>query len=111
MSEHPTDGGPTNGSPTNGIDDVVHQKHRLGILTVAAESRRVEFGYLREALQLTAGNLSRHITVLEEARLVQVEKGYDGRRPKTWVNITEEGRAALAREIAALRALIARHDA
>lgn len=96
--------------PTNGIDDVVHQKHRLGILTVAAESKRVEFGYLRDALGLTAGNLSRHITVLEEAELIQVEKGYDGKRPKTWVSITPEGRQALEREIAALRALISRHD-
>ena len=96
--------------PTNGIDDVVHQKHRLGILTVAAESKRVEFGYLRDALELTAGNLSRHIAVLEEAELVQVEKGYDGKRPKTWVSITTEGRQALEQEIAALRALISRHD-
>jgi len=96
--------------PTNGLDDVVHQKHRLGILTVAAESKRVEFGYLRDALELTAGNLSRHISVLEEAALVQVEKGYDGKRPKTWVIITGEGRAALAREMAALRELVARHD-
>lgn len=96
--------------PTNGIDDIVHQKHRLGILAVAAESKRVEFGYLRDALELTAGNLSRHITVLEEAELVQVEKGYDGKRPKTWVSITAEGKKALDREIAALRALISRHD-
>jgi DNA-binding MarR family transcriptional regulator len=96
--------------PTNGLDDVVHQKHRLGILTVAAESRRVEFGYLRDALELTAGNLSRHISVLEAASLVQVEKGYDGRRPKTWVSITTEGRTALAAEISALRALVDRHD-
>lgn len=96
--------------PTNGLDDVVHQRHRLGILTVAAESKRVEFGYLREVLDLTAGNLSRHITVLEEAELVQVEKGYDGRRPKTWVMITGAGRAALAREMSALRDLVARHD-
>jgi DNA-binding MarR family transcriptional regulator len=96
--------------PTNGLDDVVHQKHRLGILTVAAESKRVEFGYLRDALELTAGNLSRHISVLESASLVQVEKGYDGRRPKTWVSITIEGRTALAQEIAALRALVNRHD-
>jgi DNA-binding MarR family transcriptional regulator len=96
--------------PTNGIDDVVHQKHRLGILTVAAESKRVEFGYLREVLELTAGNLSRHLTVLEGAELIQVEKGYEGRRPKTWVSITGTGRSALAAEIAALRALVARHD-
>lgn len=92
--------------PTNGLDDIVHQKHRLGILTVAAESKRVEFGYLRDALELTAGNLSRHITVLEEAELIQVEKGYDGKRPKTWVSITGEGRQALEEEIAALRTLI-----
>lgn len=96
--------------PTNGIDDVVHQRHRLGILTIAAESRRVEFGYLKDALELTGGNLSRHLTVLVDAGLLDMEKGYDGKRPKTWVSITHAGRTALAQEIAALRALIARHD-
>ncbi|RZS32800.1 winged helix DNA-binding protein [Herbihabitans rhizosphaerae] len=96
--------------PTNGLDDVVHQKHRLGILTIAAESKRVEFGYLREALDLTAGNLSRHLTVLVDAGLLTMEKGYDGKRPRTWVGITRSGRAALHKEISALRALVARHD-
>jgi DNA-binding MarR family transcriptional regulator len=96
--------------PTNGLNDVVHQKHRLGILTIAAESKRVEFGYLKDALELTGGNLSRHLTVLVEAGLLDMEKGYDGKRPKTWVSITRAGRQALADEIAALRALIARHD-
>jgi len=95
--------------PTRGLDDVVHQRHRLGILTVAAEARRVEFGYLRESLDLTAGNLSRHISVLDEAGLVEVEKGYEGRRPRTWVRITRDGRRALATEMAALEALVRRH--
>ncbi|NUT96128.1 MAG: transcriptional regulator [Saccharothrix sp.] len=96
--------------PTSGLDDVVHQRHRLGILTIAAEAKRVEFGYLRSTLDLTAGNLSRHISVLEEAGLVEVDKGYDGRRPKTWVSITAPGRTALADEMAALRALLTRHE-
>ena len=74
--------------PTNGLDEIVHQRHRLGILTIAAEAKRAEFGYLREALGLTPGNLSRHLTVLEDAGLVEVEKGYEGRRPRTWVRIT-----------------------
>ncbi|KAA9154586.1 helix-turn-helix domain-containing protein [Amycolatopsis acidicola] len=100
MSEH----------PTTGLDELVHQRHRLGILTIAAEVKRVEFGYLRETLELTGGNLSRHIAVLEEAGLLEVEKGYDGKRPKTWVHITPSGRRALAEEMAALRALVARHD-
>ena len=94
--------------PTNGLDDTVHQRHRLGILTITAEAR-AEFGYLRDALGLTPGNLSRHLTVLDEAGLVRVEKGYEGRRPRTWVRITARGRAALAAELAALTELVRRH--
>ncbi len=97
------------GHPTNGIDETVHQRHRLGILTITAEAQRAEFGYLREALGLTPGNLSRHLSVLEQAGLVQVEKGYAGRRPRTWVRITRQGRAALAAELAALTELLRRH--
>jgi DNA-binding MarR family transcriptional regulator len=95
--------------PTNGLDEVVHQRHRLGILTITAEARRAEFGYLREALDLTPGNLSRHLTVLEEAGLVDVEKGYEGRRPRTWVRITRQGRSALGAELDLLAALVRQH--
>ena len=63
-------GGDVAAHPTNGLDDTVHQRHRLGILTITAEAR-ADFGYLRDALGLTAGNLSRHLTVLEEAGLIQ----------------------------------------
>jgi DNA-binding MarR family transcriptional regulator len=96
--------------PTRGLDEVVHQRHRLGVLTIAAEAKRVEFGYLREALELTPGNLSRHIAVLEEAGLVAVDKGYEGRRPRTWIRITKPGQRALAAEIAALETLVRRHN-
>jgi DNA-binding MarR family transcriptional regulator len=94
--------------PTNGLDETVHQRHRLGILTIAAEAR-AEFSYLRDALGLTPGNLSRHLTVLEEAGFIKVDKGYQGRRPRTWVRITRPGRVALAAEIAALTELLRRH--
>lgn len=97
--------------PTASLDDVVHQRHRLGILSVAAEAKRVGFGYLRSTLELTAGNLSRHIVVLEQVGLVAVEKGYDGKRPRTWVAVTSAGRAGPAAEMTALRALVERHVA
>jgi DNA-binding MarR family transcriptional regulator len=97
--------------PTAQIDETVHQRHRLGILTITAEAQRAEFGYLREALGLTPGNLSRHLSVLEAAGMVEVEKGYAGRRPRTWVRITRPGRAALAAELAALTELLRRHGA
>ncbi len=94
--------------PALQLDDTVHQRVRLGILAVLSEAARADFGHLREALTLTDGNLSRHITVLEEAGLVEVEKGFEGRRPRTWVSATNAGRRALDEEIAALSALISR---
>ncbi len=94
--------------PTNELDDTIHQRVRLGILAVLAESRRVDFSYLRNALEVTDGNLSRHLQVLEEGGHVQVEKTFEGRRPRTWVSLTRRGRAAFDAEITALRALIDR---
>ncbi len=104
-SEQPAQGA----HPTSLLDERVHQRHRLGVLTIAAEAERADFGYLRDALGLTAGNLSKHLTVLEDAGLIQVEKGYHGRRPRTWVRITKQGRGALAAEVAALTELVRRH--
>jgi DNA-binding MarR family transcriptional regulator len=96
------------GHPANGLDDTVHQRVRLGILTIAHEARRAEFGYLRTELELTGGNLSQHLGVLEAAGLVEVEKGYAGRRARTWITLTRAGHAALAEEIARLKQLINR---
>jgi DNA-binding HxlR family transcriptional regulator len=109
QDERVVDNGSANGHPTSGLDDIVHQRHRLGILTITAEAKSADFGYLRDALGLTAGNLSRHLTVLEDAGLIQVSKGYEGRRPRTWVEITPRGRSALASELAALTELLRRH--
>ncbi|MFB7108577.1 transcriptional regulator [Streptomyces sp. NPDC056190] len=92
--------------PANGLDDVVHQRVRLGILTIAHEARRVEFGFLRNTLGLTSGNLSQHLAVLEKAGLVEIEKGYEGKRARTWVNLTLAGEKALRDEINQLKQLI-----
>ncbi|MFN2613188.1 MAG: winged helix-turn-helix domain-containing protein [Actinomycetota bacterium] len=94
--------------PVNGLDDVVHQRARLGILAIVNEAKRVEFTFLKGALELTDGNLSRHLSVLEDANLVEVEKGYEGKRPKTWVKITKLGKKALAYEVEMLKSLVAR---
>jgi DNA-binding MarR family transcriptional regulator len=94
------------GHPVNGLDDVVHQRVRLGILTIAHEARQVEFSYLRDTLDLTAGNLSQHLGVLESAGLITIEKGYAGKRARTWVTLSKAGHHALAEEIARLKDLI-----
>ena len=92
--------------PANNLDDVVHQRVRLGILAIAHQARQVEFGFLRTTLQLTAGNLGQHLAVLEKAALITIEKGYEGKRPRTWVSLTAAGQAALRAEIAHLKQLI-----
>ncbi|WP_329499350.1 transcriptional regulator [Kitasatospora herbaricolor] len=92
--------------PVNGLDDVVHQRVRLGILTVAHQARRVEFGFLRTALGLTAGNLSQHLAVLEKAGMIEVEKGYEGKRARTWLSLTPAGDRALQDEVTQLKRLI-----
>lgn len=94
--------------PTTSLDEIVHQRVRLGILTIVHEARRVEFGFFAEALSLTGGNLSQHLRVLEEAGLIRIDKGTQGRRPRTWVSITALGRRALLEEISALKAIVSR---
>ena len=92
--------------PTQALDDVVHHRTRLGILAVLREVDRAEFGYLRDALGLTDGNLSRHLRTLEAAGHIQVRKGYQGKRPRTWLRLTVQGTKALDQELATLRALV-----
>jgi DNA-binding MarR family transcriptional regulator len=101
---------PTAPHPTQALDDVVHHRTRLGILAVLREVDQAEFGYLRDALGLTDGNLSRHLRTLEAAGHIQVRKGYQGKRPRTWLHLTTHGTKALDQELAALRALVTRLD-
>ena len=96
--------------PTSRLDDVVHQRARLGILALLAPAEDVDFGFLRESLSLTDGNLSRHLQVLEDAGYLEIKKGFEGKRPKTRVAITREGREALDEEMKALRELVAGLD-
>jgi len=93
-----------------GLHDVVHQPTRLGILTVLAETKRADFPYLKSVLQLSDGNLARHLEVLAEAGLVKITKGYEGKRPRTWAEITKSGRGALAAQIAAMKDIVARYE-
>ena len=92
--------------PSQQLDDIIHQRVRLGILAVLTEADQADFRYLKETLDLTDGNLSRHLRILEDAGFVRLRKGYEGRRPRTWVNATSHGRRALADHLEALQSLI-----
>jgi DNA-binding MarR family transcriptional regulator len=94
--------------PALALNDTVHQRVRLAILTVLSEAQECKFATLRDELGLTDGNLNRHLRVLEEAGLLQVTKGYEGRRTCTWLRLTRRGRDALRDEITALENLVKR---
>lgn len=106
-----TEPSPDEAHPVIDLDETVHQRARLGILTVLSEVSECTFTAMRDQLSLTDGNLSRHVRILEEANLVEVHKGYDGRRPCTWLRLTRQGRRALRTEMAALERLVARFHA
>jgi DNA-binding MarR family transcriptional regulator len=94
--------------PATGLDELVHQRVRLGILAVLAEASECSFAALRDTLELTDGNLNRHLHVLREAGLIELRKGYENSRPRTWLRITRDGRRALRAELTALERLVAR---
>jgi DNA-binding MarR family transcriptional regulator len=77
----------------DGLDRVIHEKARLSVLTsLVAHPKGLIFGDLKQMCGLTDGNLSRHLHVLDEAGLIEIEKGYDHNRPQTICRITAEGR-------------------
>lgn len=91
--------------PSSELDEIVHQRVRLGILTVLGEADRVEFTYLRDRLDVTDGNLNRHLQVLADAGFVRIEKRSTG-RSRTWIAATRTGRKALADHLARLQQII-----
>jgi len=77
----------------DGLDRVIHEKARLSVLTsLVTHPKGLVFGDLKEMCGLNDGNLSRHLQVLEEAGLIDIEKGYDHNRPQTLCRITAQGR-------------------
>ena len=77
------------------VDKLVHEPARLVILTILAAVDQADFLYLLREANLTRGNLSAHLSKLEEAEYIQVEKTYRGRLPLTLVQLTSKGRQAL----------------
>ena len=76
-----------------GLDRVIHERARLSVLTsLITNPRGVTFGDLKQLCSLTDGNLSRHLRVLEVAKMVEIVKGHDRNRPQTVCRITASGR-------------------
>jgi len=90
-----------------GLDRVIHERARLGLLTtLITASAPVAFNDLKQLCALTDGNLSRHLKVLEDEKLVASEKGTDHNRPLTLCRITPLGRTRYLEYLATLEQVL-----
>ena len=79
------------------LDKLVHEPGRLAILTVLSSVNDADFLFLQRTTGLTKGNLSSHLTKLEEAGLVTIEKRFVRKKPNTRVALTSAGKRRVAR--------------
>lgn len=93
------------------LDRLIHEPGRLAILTVLSSVKDADFVFLQRTTGLTKGNLSSHLTKLEEAGLVEIQKRFVGKKPNTNVALTSVGRQRIARHWEQLERLRSLRDA
>ena len=88
------------------LDKILHQKARLGIMSILMVSQEAEFNNLKEKLRLTDGNLSTHLSLLEKEKFIKIKKKFIKKKPKTICQITETGRKAFEEYLSNLEKII-----
>src|SRR5262245_64881783 len=90
-----------------GLDRVMHERARLSILTsLASQPKGLAFADLKHLCRLTDGNLSRHLRILEDAHLVEIEKGFRDNRPYTACRLTANGRERFVEYLSVLEGVV-----
>lgn len=92
----------TRSHPRHELDDVIHTPVRLSVVAASAEADTIDFGYLRDLVEVSDSLLSKHLGVLEDSGYLEVRKGYRGRRPRTCLALTPVGREAFDRYLTTL---------
>lgn len=95
-----------NPRPLLQLDRVIHEKGRLAIMSMLAATPELSFTELKEALEMTDGNLTTHIRTLQEAGYLSVTKSFRNRRPLTTCALTASGREGFSNYIALLEQVI-----
>jgi DNA-binding MarR family transcriptional regulator len=88
------------------LNKAIHQKARLGIMSILMASQQVEFNYLKDKLKLTDGNLSSHLSLLEKGKYIKIKKKFVKKKPKTICQMTEKGRQAFEEYLENLEKII-----
>jgi DNA-binding transcriptional ArsR family regulator len=88
------------------LDRVIHEPARLQIVALLSAVKEADFLYLLRETGFTKGNLSSHLTKLEQTAYVQIEKTFRGKIPMTLVRLTRDGRAAFRNYRKAMNGLL-----
>ncbi|MBN2425235.1 MAG: transcriptional regulator [Calditrichaceae bacterium] len=88
------------------LDAVVHTPIRLAILSILTGVESADFTFLKKTINTTDGNLSTHLSKLEEAGYITITKSFKGKRPLTTCSISETGRKAFLLYINQLEQII-----
>lgn len=88
------------------LNKAFESRVRLGIMSILMVSDSVDFGTLKEQLQITDGNIASHISALEKLEYVNIKKQFIGKKPNTTYLITNKGKKAFSIHIHALEKLI-----
>ena len=91
------------------LNTIIHQPVRLKIMSSLMSidmKEKVDFTYLKDLLELTDGNLGAHLSKLEEAGYINIEKLFVGKKPKSYIRLTGKGRDAFAEHVRALESIV-----
>ncbi|MDX1442491.1 MAG: transcriptional regulator [Gammaproteobacteria bacterium] len=88
------------------LDDLIHSRIRLAVMSILAASDAVEFTFIRDRTKTTDGNLSTHLRKLEDAGYIQVEKEFVGRKPVSRYSLTDTGRQAFTAYVERLEQML-----
>lgn len=92
--------------PRHRIDDLLTAPVRLSIVAALSRVDELDFAVLRDSIEVSDSVLSKQLSSLSDAGYLAIRKGQLGRRPRTWLTLTPEGRVALTAHLAALAAIV-----
>ena len=95
-----------NPEPFLQLDRIIHEKGRLGIMSLLAATPQLSFTEIRDTLNMTDGNITAHVRTLHEAGYIAVTKAFQGGRPLTSYALTSEGRKAFGAYINLLEQIV-----
>ncbi|MBD0692990.1 winged helix-turn-helix domain-containing protein [Streptomyces sp. CBMA123] len=93
--------------PVPAFDELIHQPTRLAVVAFLSGCAEAEFRAVREGCGVSESALSKVAATLEAASYLTIRRGYVGKRPRTWLRLTPEGRRALASHLAELQRIAA----